>query len=172
MAVLAVAAWLLSSLSLLRAQQAEVSLDALRDLDGVGILVHALDEKLAMAGFQAAQLREVAESELKVAGIPVLNKGEEIPSGAPVIEIRLSAVIDPQGALYIFDLDFKLRRGSLVRRDQTRGSSDTGWRQHWNGIVPVNYLSDINDRLRNFMKEFTAAYRAVNHPRVKRGGKE
>ena len=168
-AALAVGALLLCFPRILRAQEADVSLDALRGLEGLAVLAHPLDEKLQLAGFQQAKLRELAETELKRAGIPVLHEGGEIPSTAPALEITLTAVREPQGTFYIFDLDFKLRRTSLVRRGPSGGAADAGWRRHWNGLVEVNKLDEIDSRLRSFMQEFTSAYRAVNRPLTKRG---
>jgi hypothetical protein len=171
-AALAIGALLLCSPRILRAQEADVSPDALRGLEGLAVLVHPLDEKLQLAGFRQAQLRELTEGELRRAGIPVLHEGEQIPSNAPAIEITLTAVREPQGTFYIFDLDFKLRRASLVRRGQSGGAADAGWRRHWNGLVAVNKLDEIDRRLRSFMQEFTSAYRAVNRPVTKRGAGE
>jgi hypothetical protein len=163
-AALAIGALLLCSPGFLRAQEADVSLDAVRGLEGVAILVHPLDEKLKMAGLQPARFRELAETELKRLGIPVLYAGDDVPASAPAIELTLTAVREPQGTFYIFDLDFKLRRGSLVRRGPTGGDADAGWRRHWNGMVAVNKLDQIDTRLRSFLQEFASAYREVNRP--------
>jgi hypothetical protein len=171
-AALVMGGLLLCSPGILGAQEVEVSPDALRGLKGVGVIVQPLDEKLQMAGLRQVKLRELTEGELKTAGIPVLHEGEEVPPAAPALEITLTAVREPQGTFYIFDLDFKLRRGSLVRRGQAEGAADAGWRRHWNGLVAVNKLDEIDTRLRGFLQEFTSAYRSVNRPSAKRGAGE
>lgn len=169
MTVLTMGLLLLCSPGRLGAQEAEVSPDALRGLEGVGVLVHPLDKMLQMAGLRQTQLRELAESELKRHGVPVLHEDEEIPASVPALEITLTAVREPQGAFYVFDLDFKLRRGSLVRRGQPGRATDAGWRRRWNGLVAANKVDEIDGRLRGFLQEFANVYSTINRPSGKRG---
>ncbi len=166
MTVVAVAALLLCCPSWLRAQEADASPEALRGLDGIAVLVHPLGEKLHMAGLREARLRGISEAGLKEAGIRVLHEGEDVPAGVPAIEITLTGVREPQGTFYVFDLDFRLRRGSLVRRGQAEGP-DAGWRRRWNGMVAVNRLDQVDGQLRVLLGEFASVYRSVNRPRPK-----
>ena len=143
------------------AQHDDPSPEALRGLKQLAVLVRPLDRKLLEIGLRPEPLRATVVKELERVGLAIVGAAEEVPAGEPWIEVTVTGVKDERGGFVIFDLDFLLRRATLVRRD-AKDAADRGWRQRWDGLVPLEKLSHVEQQLQRFARDFAAAWRSVN----------
>jgi hypothetical protein len=145
-----------------QAQKADVSPEALRGLKQVGVLVRPFDRKILAVGVQPQPLRAAIIKELESAGLAIVGTAADAPKGDPWIEVTVNGVRDERAGFVIFDLNFQLRRATLVRRDAKDATADSGWRQQWGGLVPLEQLSQVEEQLRQFARDFAGAWRTVN----------
>jgi hypothetical protein len=144
------------------AQGEGTSREALRGLKRLGVLVRPIDRKIVEIGIHQDLLRTAMIKELESAGLTIVGTATDAPAGEPWIEVTVAGVRDERAGFVIFDLDFRLRRASLVRRDAKDAASDSGWRQQWRGLVPMEKLSQVGEQLQIFARDFAAAWRTVN----------
>jgi hypothetical protein len=144
------------------AQGGEPSPEALRGLKQLGVLVRPIDRKIVEIGIHPERLRTAIIKELESAGLTIAGTATDAPAGDPWIEVTVTGVRDERAGFVIFDLDFRLRRATLVRRDAKQATADSGWHQQWAGLVPLEKLSQVEKQLQTFARDFAAAWRRVN----------
>jgi hypothetical protein len=144
------------------AQGDDPSPEALRGLKQLAVLVRPLDRKILEIGLRPEPLRAAVVKELERVGLVIVGAAEEVPAGEPWIEVTVTGVRDERAGFVVFDLDFRFRRATLVRRDAKDAAADKGWRQQWDGLVPLEKLSHVEEQLQQFARDFAAAWRSVN----------
>ena len=143
------------------AQGEDTSQEALRGLKRLGVLVRPIDRKIVEIGIHQDLLRTAMIKELESVGLTIAGTATDAPAGEPWVEVTVAGVRDERAGFVIFDLDFRLRRATLVRRD-AKDAADSGWRQQWRGLVPMEKLSQVGEQLQIFARDFAAAWRTVN----------
>jgi hypothetical protein len=146
------------------AQSSDPAPESLRGLKQLAVLMRPLDRKILEIGLQPETLRTVIIKELEGVGLAIVGTAEDAPAGEPWIEVRVTGVRDERGGFVVFDLDFRFRRAALVRRDAKDAAADRGWSQQWAGLVPLEKLSQVEEQLRQFARDFAGAWRSVNDP--------
>jgi hypothetical protein len=146
------------------AQSADPSPESLRGLKQLAVLMRPLDRKILEIGIRPEPLRTSIVKELESVGLAIVGTAEEAPAGEPWIEVTVTGVKDERGGFVVFDMNFRFRRATLVRRGAKDAAADSGWRQQWAGLVPLEKLSQVEEQLRQFARDFAAAWRSVNGP--------
>jgi hypothetical protein len=135
---------------------------SLRDLDGVRVAVEELPPALAK-GVSRDHLRKAVESQLRRAGITVLNAGE-FPVGDPYLDVSITASKESGGFVaYAIEVSFVqivfLRRNpaATFNRAQT-------WKAP--GAVelarPARLLGSVEENLSRQIDQFIQAYLSAN----------
>ena len=145
------------------AQSDDPSPESLRGLKQLAVLMRPVDRKILEIGIRPEQLRASIVKELESVGLAIVGTAEEAPAGEPWIEVTVTGVRDERGGFVVFDIAFRFRRATLVRRD-AKDAADSGWRQQWDGLVPLEKLSQVEEQLRQFARDFASAWRSVNGP--------
>lgn len=132
--------------------------DSLRDLDGVKVVVEG-----APQGLSRDRIQKDIESQMRRAGIKVLNSGE-FPVGDPYLRVRVTTT--PERAGFVaYNVALEFAQVVFLRRDPTitfnRAST---WKAPDRiGLVPPSKLAEsIQHDLAGQVDQFIAAYYFVN----------
>jgi hypothetical protein len=132
--------------------------DSLRDLDGVKVVVEDVSH-----GLSRDQIQKDIESQLRRAGIKVLNSGE-FPVGDPYLRVRVATTPERAG-LVAYSVALEFAQVVFLRRDPTVtfNRAPTWKAPDRIGLVPPAKLAEsIQHDLAEQVDQFIAAYYFVN----------
>ena len=134
----------------------------LRGLQGVNVLIEALEPDVERVGLTKQQLQTDVELRLRQAGIHVLTREErlEMP-GSPYLYINVNIILRSEG-LAAFNIDVELRQEAFLATDSSLATVST-WSVGQTGSVGRLRLSDIRNNVRDYVDQFINAYLSV-HP--------
>jgi hypothetical protein len=145
----------------LMAQDAESNRKTLKGLIGVQVLVENLNPDVIKDGLSGDQIQTDVELRLRIAGIKVLTQADSISSpGMPVLYIRVHAI--KSGETYSCSEEVRLGQNVKLDRDPQIILPATTWGTGGLGIIGVNKLDVIRDRVKDDVDKFINAWLSVN----------
>jgi len=154
---------LVKSDAFLLAYDHEMSRLALRDLQGVYVLVGKLNPEIEREGLTKHQIQTDVELRLRMAGIKVLSHEEALKmTGAPFLRISAHVVERKIVKSYIYNTHVELCQDVyLVRKPEIKINDATTWSSSYLlGLTPD--LDQIRARVRDQVDFFINAYLSVN----------
>jgi len=136
---------------------------SLQDLDGVRVALEELPPELRARGVARDRLHKAIESQLRRAGIPVLNAGE-FPVGDPYLDVRITASRETGGFVaYAIEVSFVqivfLRRNPAATFNRAETWKATGAV----GLARSAQLAaSIEEDLARQIDQFIQSYLSVN----------
>ena len=136
---------------------------SLRDLDGVRVAVEELPAKLAAKGVSRDRLHKAVESQLRRAGITVLNAGE-FPVGDPYLDVRITASKE-SGEFIAYSIEISFVQIVFLRRNPAATFNRA---QTWKAlgavdlVRPARLSESIGGNLSRQIDQFIQAYLSAN----------
>ena len=136
---------------------------SLRDLDGVRVAVEEVPRALQVNGVSRDTLHKAVESQLRRAGITVLNSGE-FPVGDPYLDVRITASKETGGFIaYAVEVSF-VQIVFLRRNPAATFNKAQTWKAA--GAVglarPARLSASIDEDLSRQIDQFVQAYLSAN----------
>lgn len=145
--------------------------ETLRDLAGVWVVVEKLNPEIDQGGLTRDQLQTDAETQLRQAGIRLLTAGEcwETP-GMPWLYITV-AILKASETAYAITIEVSLNQEVALTRAPHVKTFGVTWDTGVNlGVVEVENMATVRERLGALVEKFIADYRAVNSTKSASGG--
>jgi hypothetical protein len=136
---------------------------SLRDLDGIRVAVEELPPALAAQGVSKDRLHKAVESQLRRAGITVLNAGE-FPVGDPYLDVRITASKE-SGGFIAYSIEVSFVQIVFLRRNPAATFNRA---QTWKApgavdlVRPARLPATIEENLSHQIGQFVQAYLSAN----------
>lgn len=138
-----------------------LGVDTLKGLHGVNVVVENLDDDLIKDGVSKDTIQSNVESQLKKAGITVMDDdGFKNDPAHPYLYVRVSSFKSNDGTCYAYDIDVELNQAVTLQNGTSNTLAET-WETGCIGIVTtanVSHLYDhVSDEVGEFVSDFTSA---------------
>jgi len=135
--------------------------ESLRGLNGVFLYVHPVGKDVEAGGLSTQQVRKVAETQLREAGISIYSEPQPGDGSANLVVI-LETVKSPQGT-YVYEVEVSLlQEVHLARRQEPDSFPSQTWGTKAIGLTSANRMDVMIEPLRAGLGEFIKDYLSVN----------
>lgn len=137
---------------------------SLKGLKGVGVIVERLSAEVEKEGLVRDQLQEDVESKLRLAGIPVLGRGEIANTpGEPYLYINVNLnLAKTESDVYPYSIDAALLQKVSLLRDAKLTTYGTTWSTGGVGSISKELVGQLRDSVMEILDMFINAYRSEN----------
>jgi hypothetical protein len=138
--------------------------DTLRGLQGVRVLVKALEPEAERSGLTRQALQTDAELQLRQYGIDVLTEEACLKTpGTPWLYINVHvAGVSDLSLVSAVNIEVRFEQQVCLVRDPAVRCVGATWHQSYTGRGPRRMLPEVRDRVKDLMALFINDYLAVN----------